>query len=370
MADRGTATTVPATSEPVRGEPEPRRSEAKGPERAEGAVTVPRPDLPVFSVREHTWSRRSVVEAHDADPGADATRRRLEREIAARRLHLEVVGADIPSADVRAALDGMRRERRLLSRDDTDRWLAQHDLTRADLVEWGEGVAAVRSFSIDQLDAHLARAPVDAAELTARRWPSLVLSGRFEGVAEALASAAAAWVSTRPPTGDPAGLAAVSREARPGPHTLDLARRAFVARAAADDGALAALVARRRFEWIVVDGTRLVFRHPDAATEAARSLHDGRSIEEIRTYAMHAGAASIDIGSLDGPAQAAFAGAGPGDVLGPLATGMQGDDVEVWIVTARREPDLADPATRQRAAAEHATQALAAVATREVVWHG
>jgi hypothetical protein len=369
MADRGTAVTVPATNEPVRDEPGPRRSHEEGPERPDGTPTVPRPDLPVFSVGEHTWTRRSVVEALDAAPDAPAARRRLEREIAARTMRLDEASDDIPSAAVRAAIDGLRREHRLLSRDDTDRWLAQHDLTRADLVEWGEGVVALRSFSLDELDAHLEREPVGTTQLAARRWPSLVLSGRYQRGAEALARAAAAWASTR--AAGAASARVATPEARPGPHTLELAHRAFLARASADDGALAALVARRRFEWIVVDGTRLVFGHPDAAAEAARSLHDGRPIDEIRSYATLAGAASIDIGSLDGPAQAAFAGAGPGDVLGPLATGTRGDEeVEVWIVTGRREPDLTEPATRRRAAAEHAARALAVAVTKEVVWHG
>jgi len=360
MVGHGVAVTAPSGSDARHVAPATIGLEAQTVPVNALAGGVARGDARVLSAGGHTWTRGDVVAALAADPAADAARHRLERELAARSM----LTAELPGDAVRAVIDGLRRERHLLSRDDTERWLSDHDLATADLVQWGEAVVARRSLSLDEIDARLEQEPIDPAEVTARWWAFVVLSGQYHRGVDTLALGAAAWATglAAAPIGGP----------RPGPHTLDLARRRFLRTAGEDESALAALVARQQFEWIVVEGTRLVFTTADAAAEGANSLCDGRPLDEICAYAARAGEASVDIGSLDGPAQAAFAGAGAGAVLGPVSTGLGAgtvDDLEVWVITGRREPSLTDPATRRRAAAEHAERSLQAAVTRQVQWH-
>ena len=325
---------------------------------------VTEPPGAVFSAGPFTWRRADVLAAATAGPEGARIERRLVHEVAALAMH----DGPVHDEPVRTAIDALRRERGLLSRDDAEVWLADHGLDRADLVAWGERVAARRAVAVDEIEHHLARHPVPSDDIDSRRWATLVCSGGHRRWAGLLAQGAAA-AETR---GELAG-----RPDRPGPAELALARRSLAADAVSDDAALAALVARRRFEWITVAGTRLVFADPNAAAEAAHSLRDGRAVEEIRAHADDVQDRSVDVGSLDRRAQAAFAGAAPGEVLGPFAsatdpgTHPRPDPVgaAVWVVAGRQEPSLDDPSTRARAAAEVAERALQTAMTRVVRWH-
>lgn len=300
-------------------------------------------DVVHFAWRRGDW-RELVRETEEGVTGtADATRH----------------GTLPPPDRVAAAVAAFRRERRLLAGSDYQSWLAERDLTVADCTDWARrclvreaGRAAGDTYTYTYTSSTSA-AP-DATDVSARLWPTGVLSGRLARWAEDLAARAAAFASLSEP-GEPAD-----------PVVLEHALTRF-SEAAATRTALERSVAAHQLDWILVEGAIAEFAREDAAREAILCVrHDGADLGDVAKEAgnefTHGRWLLEDLPESLRPGLAA---ALPGDVIGPTDTGHAH---VVAVVSAKTYPSVEDSCASRRATEEVVARAIAALVDDRVVW--
>jgi ATP-binding cassette subfamily B protein len=216
--------------------------------------------------------------------------------------------AEVPAAGDGRGLEeratAFRRDRGLLSADETQAWFERWGVTVPDWL------------------AHLRDGtPTDPDQAA---WIEAVICGTFERIAHRLAGGLAAY-------------RALGGAGRPDPAALDAAVEEFAARAASPDR-VAAVIAANRLAWTALD------LHPAGHTG------DGH-----RTTLADAGDELAPL----------LVGAAAGDVVGPVTVdGVP----QTFVVRARIEPTAGDPDVAARARAEVAATALRREVASRVRW--
>jgi hypothetical protein len=237
-----------------------------------------------------------------------------------------------PAAEVVAATDAFRYERRLISADELAKWLDRWDLGFDELTAYLRRGLLQR----DQKDSAVTSG-VDGLERAS--WAAAVCSGQLVSFARRLAEQTALQLAgaSEPPT-------------------------------RSEDEAVAEQASTNFISWTRVDCRFLVFADEAPAREAALCVReDGRSIDEV---AGDAGLA-IEHGRFyieEAPRalRAHLLAAHPGELTGPVAV----DDV-FWVlfITGRTPPSFDDAEVVERAQRRAAERALTTALQRSVRWH-
>jgi hypothetical protein len=269
---------------------------------------------------------RDVVAAADARSALGEARRALAAGLAARaRAEREGIAAD--EADVAARADAFRYDRGLTTAESTEAWLAARGLSYDDL--WAHATREHLREALGDADPDPSADPVDDDLLLAH----LVFSGELERQADALARRLS--VADGPVRVDPEGLrdleAAHARRCASWLTSRERERQAHALR-----------LPLTRAEVEVVDVPSL-----DAAREAICCVReDGADLAALaRENGWPHVRTAVFLEDLAPERQRALLSAAPGDVLDPLESE---DGVRVARLLAKREPDLADPAVRER----------------------
>ena len=265
----------------------------------------------VFTIDGEAWTWADVVGA--AEAWGEWPRPDLPRAVR------ELPPSDPPA--VRRAVEdratAFRRERGLLSADETETWFANWGLTV------GEWLGHLRRDVLGESPTCL-----DDAQ-----WIEAVVSGTLERTAHQLAGALAAH-------------RALGGAGRPDAADLGTAMRDFGERAATS-ARIAAAVAANRLAWTSFELQQLDLPDEETADAVAAGLRvAGRAVEDV---ASEAGVHIEECRTTLGAAGALFVGAAAGDVVGP--TPVDGG----WRVTrvrARVEPSAEEPDIVARARAE------------------
>jgi hypothetical protein len=260
--------------------------------------------------------------------------------------------------DVRAAAAAFRRQRRLISADDTERWLAGWRLSRAG---WMDHLR--RSLARERYAGELAGRALDdvAADEEARRWATGVCSGRYPefaaALAERLAVAAAQAAPAAPLVGPPDGCEFLERT------------YADFRSAAVTEAAIADEVAVRRLDWIGFEIEWVSFPEEPAAREALLCVREDGDFSAVVEAAPAAATLPARerarLCQLEPPLRPLLLGARGGDAVGPLRVG---DAWRVIRVIARTDPTVADDEVRRLAEEAVAARAVRWEVENRVCW--
>jgi len=296
--------------------------------------------------RPFTWED---VAAHARGRGTWLT---LERETADGLA--AAAGGDPSREDVRAAEVGFRQARRLIAAEDTERWLAQRQLTIAEWRAWVRADVGRRATpdgpdaSVDAVDA----AEVDAADVAAAVWVTGWCTGMLEGLARDLAHRVAAQGAMAEGGVDLGPDDAYDR----------------LVEAAASDDAVKASVASHLLDWMALDGDWLSFPDEDAAREGLVCLReDGMGMDDL---AEAVGTAAVRrrtvIADLDHAWRLRFLSSQEGDHLGPVPVD---DGLAIVAVRAKVMPSVNDGEVRERARRLLVARAVDRETEKRVRWH-
>jgi hypothetical protein len=259
-----------------------------------------------------------------------------------------------------AAAAAFRRRHRLISAEDTERWLAERHLTVAG---WKDHIR--RTVARDRYRGDVAGLTPEARDEAARRWATGVCTGLYAGFAEALAERAAAAAADAEAEGAPSG-------APPGGGAdrwdgLEAAYQAF-RHAAATERAVADEVAARRLDWIGFELEWLSFAEEATAREALLCLReDGDFSAALPDPPATAGLERrrAHLCDFEPELRPALLGAQAGDALGPARTDQ---GWRVTRVVARTVPADSDEDVRRRAVTAVADRAVRCEVERRVRW--
>lgn len=307
---------------------------------------LPARETPVFSAGGHSFTWVDVIDAARVRGDWAALQRHVVGQLA-RESELSAAGALPTSAETRSAANDFRYQRRLLSADELEDWLAQWDIS---VEQW---MAEMRRSLLEPADADATESPEDFDRIT---WVHAVCSGKLAQYAQTLAEEVAVHLGEQPSTPPEEDLAAL-----PG-------RREQFCTAQLREPVLVTEVRNNKIGWTRLDVQLLI--HPDemVVREAAMCVRlDGRDLADA---AADAGAQLADISLLLDDAEPVLRtrllAADPGDLFGPLATG---EDHRLGRVLRRIPPSLDDPAVRHHAEDTVIRRALAAEVNRHVHWH-
>jgi hypothetical protein len=303
-------------------------------------------DTRVFSAGGYRFTWVEVIDA--ARIRGDWTA--LQRHVAgllARERDLSAYGALPTSAETRSAADDFRYQRKLLSADELEEWLARRDIS---VEQW---MAEMRRSLLEPTNANAEESPEGFERIS---WVHAVCSGKLAQFARTLAEEVAVHLTEQPSTAPGKDQSALPR-----------GREQFCA-AQLREPALATEIRNNKIGWTRFDLQLLI--HPDemVVREAALCVRlDGRELADV---AADAGAQLQDVSLLLDDAEPALRtrllAADPGELIGPLATGA---DHRLLRVLRRIPPSLDDPAVRRRAEETVIDRALAAAVNRHVNWH-
>ncbi|MEA2902281.1 MAG: hypothetical protein QOH36_2168 [Actinomycetota bacterium] len=290
--------------------------------------------------RPFTWDD---VAAHARGRGTWST---LERETADGLT--AAARADPSRGDVRAAEVGFRQARRLIAAEDTERWLAERQLTIAEWRAWVRRDLCRRT-PPDGTDASVEA--VNTADVAAAVW----VTGWCTGILEDLAGDLADRVAAR------GAIAEGGVDLDPDDAYDQLAA------AAAGDEAVKASVASHLLDWMALDGDWLSFPDEDAAREGLVCLReDGMGMDEL---AEAVGTAAVRrrtvIADLDHAWRLRFLSSQPGDHLGPVPVD---DGLAIVAVRAKVMPSVDDGEVRERARRVLVARAVEREREKRVRW--
>ena len=296
---------------------------------------------PLFAVGDDVYRWEDVVEfarlRGDWAALADEVRAGL------RALHeLRARGGEPDETEIDAARREFRYERRLLSGDDLEAWLANRGVAFDDWTDYFE-----RRLARAQEPAPPADVLVDEARVEACLWPEGVCSGLLDETGEALARRVAACPGV----------------------PLDQLDQAFDAfcRGAATDELTAREIEINQLEWLRLVYERADFENEDAALEAALCVrNDGDSLADVAARAGVPLESRTDwLDELPAELVPLFLAARPGGVVGPVRTG------QAFRLALLREKQTAlpeDDAVRTRAATAVIDRAVEREKNERVVW--
>jgi hypothetical protein len=260
-------------------------------------------------------------------------------------------------AEVSAAAAAFRRRHRLISAEDTERWLAERRLS---VSAWMDHIrrTVARARHLDQLDG---LPPAEVGDEATRQWASGVSSGLYATFAASLAERAAAadWLAEAgTPTGHQGDRWAV----------LEVAYAAF-RREAATERAVAEEMVTRRLDWIALELEWVSFPEEAMAREALLCLKEDGDFSAARpaeSAMAGSGRRRAHLCDFEPELRPALVGARAGDALGPSRIG------EGWRVTRvvdRKVPAGDDEEVRRLAEAAVADRAVHREVARRVRWH-
>lgn len=334
---------------------------------------------PVFSAGERTYFWEDVAAAawrwgdwgtlEDQTRAAIACQRRLDERPQA-----------LARADVEAAANAFRYDRRLLSADETTAWLDRSGLTVDEWMEYVRGSVLREQWAAEVREV-VAANPVAADEIEQRIWVQGFCSGRLERWAHELAGRAAVYdrieseqhvdraEPVEVPRLPPLGLAPETwRQASHKTAPLEDAFHRFVSRAAAP-AEVARQIDAHRLEWLCVEYESLVLPSEEVAREAVLALlDDGRPLTEVASDAdtrIDRARSYLD----EAPAHLAqpFLSASENDVVGPLADDDGG--YHVVRVLTKVAPSMHDAAILERAERALQRDRLRREVESRIRWH-
>jgi hypothetical protein len=284
-------------------------------------------------------------------------------------------GEPLDEGEVRAAAAAFRRRHRLISAEDTERWLAERHLSVAG---WMDHIR--RSLAREGGPGQFAGLDLDATasdDEPARLWATGVCSGRYAGFAAALAERTAAaeaqaeraaaaeagtQAGTQSETGDVAGEETDRWDA------LEAAHAAFTS-AATTDRAVAEEVVSRRSDWLDLELEWVSFSEEATAREALLCVREDGDFSAALSVAPGTAVPArrrAHLCDFEPELRPALLCARVGDVLGPSRT------VEGWRVTrvvARKMPAEHDEEVLGLAGAAVRARAVRREVERRVRWH-
>lgn len=297
---------------------------------------------PVFSVGEATYTWADVAAFAQRGRGWDRLLTEIREGAACQRAGL------VPdAAAVDAAGRAFRYERKLITADEMEAWLAQREL---DVRDWTGYLR--RSV----LRAEHVASPSDDEEVEALVWVTGWCGGHFEEMSLDLAQRVAAHVRL---TGTPPASLDELDDA------IDRFRDEVVTREAME-----AVVAGRRLDWLWVELQQGVFASEGSAREAILGMrYDELPMSKVCALAgaRHA-ARSLRLEELDTPLRDAVLGTPEGEVAGPVPAESGGGFV-VALVESKTVPSLDDVEVFDRAADTVAATALRHEVAERVRWH-
>ena len=300
--------------------------------------------------------------------------------------------ASVTDEDLRATLIGWRRERKLLSADDYQTWLADRGLTVEDMSGYlGRAVAREWAFKLAAgLPDEGAERGGDLAGLAAIVYPEAILSGRMRAWGERVArhKAAARAVRARRTeipralSEDVEQVVASALDARSsGLDDVPTEQlRAWVAELIeslrswevlaeqiASEESLERCLSEHRLDWQRLEWEEAAFAREDVAHEAALWVReDGLSLSAVAEQAGIPCALKAAYGFEAGEVAGTLAALRPGELHGPWAGESS------WRLVQLRQrilPTAADPELRVRARDELLDDALAPHLAGRVEWH-
>jgi hypothetical protein len=296
---------------------------------------------PVFSVGEATYTWADVAAFAQRGDSWDRLLAEIREGVACQQAGL------VPdAAAVDAAGRAFRYERKLITADEMEAWLAQRSL---DVRDW---MGYLRR-TVLRVEHGFGRSSSDE-EVDQLVWVTGWCSGHFERMALDLAQRAAAQARLT-------GAAPKSLD------ELDDVIDRFRAEAVTGES-IEAVVAGRRLDWLRVHLQEAVFDGEGAAREAILSMrYDELPMSEVcaRAGARHA-VRMARLEELDTPLRDAVLGAPEGEVVGPVA---QDDGFVVALVESKTVPSIDDADVRDRAADAVAANALRHEVAERVRWH-
>jgi hypothetical protein len=259
--------------------------------------------------------------------------------------------------EVRAAAAAFRRRHRLISAEDTERWLAGRRLS---VSAWMDHI---RRTVARERHPEVQAGPAPDPDEASRLWATGICSGLYSTFASAVAERAAA-----------AAARAEAAGAEPGDgDRWEVLEAAYVAfrQAAATDRAVAEEVVARRLDWIDLDLEWVSFPEEATAREALLCLReDGDFSATLSSGDTPArgvpGRRRAPLCDFEPELRPALLGARAGDALGPARTG---DGWRVTRVVTREAPAEDDEEVRGRAAAAVADRAVRREVEQRVRWH-
>lgn len=296
---------------------------------------------PVFSVGESTYTWADVAAFAQRGESWDRLLAEIREGVACQRAGL------VPdAAAVDAAGRAFRYQRKLITADEMEAWLARRSL---DVAGWTDYLRR----SVLRAE-HVPRQPSSDEDVDELVWVTGWCGGHFERMALDLARRVAAHARL---TGEP-------------PKTLDELddvidrfREEVVTQEAVE-----AVVAGRRLDWLRVGMQEALFAAEGAAREAVLSMrYDELPMSEVcgRAGARHA-VRMARLEELDTPLRDVVLAAPEGEVVGPVA---QGDGFVVVLVESKTVPSADDADVRARASDVVAANALRHEVAERVQWH-
>ena len=287
-----------------------------------------------------------------------------------------------------AAAERFRYEHDLITAEETEKWLADRGLTLGDFAAyfvrqyWGEQMSELEPEGLDYFSA-----PNDTRELLTKE---LILSGELDRMAQHLSRRVAARQANDGQSVAPELLAEerarffersglnqerfpewlqrVGRDrewfdeevAMEAIHRRDCA--ALLSREACEHEVAALRLPLTRFEVETIELDSL-----DAAREALLCARDdGMPMEEVAAEGRYPYRhPEVLLEEIPEDLQQKFLSVHPGDILEPIA---RGDGFHICRIVDKAEPDLDDPAVKQRAEARILDRHFADLTTRHIQW--
>ena len=327
--------------------------------------SVSHEELILCSCGSQEYRTRDVIDAAHWRGDLEGSWNRFLTRLQSER-HAEESEAELDDEELDAAAEAFRYERDLITAEETEQWLAARSLTLDDFSQffsrkcWGEKFGE----EVTVPETPYVQAPDDLRRLFAAE---LILTGEIDTFTTQLMWRLAARKEAEP---EPAAIAEERKrflahhnvdENRLGEWLNQLGRepewsnemaaleaayctgssRALLPAAIKNE--LASLrLALTRYETEVIEVESL-----NAAKEAMFCVtEDGMSMEEVATEGRYP-CRNVDFLLEDLPLdlQQMFLSASPGDLLDPMA---RGDGYELCRIKTKTEPDLQDPAVRER----------------------
>lgn len=295
---------------------------------------------PVFSVGDATYHWSDVADFARRGGEWERLRHGIRLGLACRR-----AGFEPTPAAVDQAARAFRYDRKLITADETEAWLAARSL---DVRRWMDFIRreVLRAEHPDVDDRQTADVSDD--EVDALVWVDGWCGGHFDSLSKALAQRVVARACV-------------------GGDDLDGVLDRFEAAVVTPDR-VEEVVARRRLDWMLVALDMATFANEGAAREAALSLRsDGLTVAEVCDLA---GVVRVQhdarLESLDPDLRTAVLGAREGAILGPVQTAS---GFVVAHVASKALATADDPEVRGRAAAAVTATALRQEVEERVRWH-
>ena len=294
-------------------------------------------DPTVFSARSRAFTRSQVLSAAEFRSDLAPLRDTIRLGLACQQ-HAEDEGFLIDADALQTEAERYRIERDLSTAEDTERWLADHDVTVEDFTAWLE-----RRLWRDRFASEIAARPADfhadPDDVEALVWPEVVFGDHLPALSRRLAARVAALLEC----GRSCDALHWEQELTAMEQAYDEVRRLAVAPVQVGRELEARRALLMRF-----DAETAVFASLDAAREAwLCATHDDEPLETVaaRVGASY-GRAGQFLDEFPEQLQPRILSASLGEILPPVE---HGDGFLVCRVCAKSLPDSAgDPAVRAR----------------------